>query len=124
MSVDTVDDFAFLGLGIWGDGEAWAYGSSGGFGGRRARRSGSDGFGIGGIGGRRIHECEGGGTELCLGGDDFDGAAEDVDGLDGRRHVVGVWKCCCKWNLRERMETLRFFRPLLSCSVGVNGFFR
>ena len=81
-------------------------------------------FGMGRIGGGWIHECKGGGPELCLGGDDFDGAAEDVDGSGRGGHVVVVWKCCCKWDLRERMETLRFVRPLLSCWGGVSGFFR
>ena len=128
MSVDTVDNFALFGFRVWGDGEAWACGSVSSFGGRCARRSGDDGFGLGvgevsGSGGR-IHECDGGGTELCLGRDDFDGVAEDVDGGGWIGHVVVVWKCCCRWDLRERMETLRFFRPLLSCSMGVNGFFR
>ena len=94
MSVDTVDDFAFLGLGIWGDGEAWAYGSSGGFGGRRARRSGNGRFGMGRIGGGWIHERNSRGTELCLGRDDFNGAAEDVNGSRGGGHVAVVWKCC------------------------------
>ena len=38
--------------------------------------------------GSGIHERDGGGTELCLGRDDFDGVAEDVDGLGGGGHVV------------------------------------
>ena len=126
MPMDTVDNFAFLGLGVWGDGEAWACGSANAFGSRRARRGSDDRFGMGrvGKGGGWIHERDGGGTKLCLGRDDLDGAAEDVDGCGGRRHVVAVWRCCCKWDLREWMETLRFFRPLLSCSRGVSGFFR
>ena len=92
MSVDAVDDFAFLGLRIWGDGEAWACGSVGDFGSRRARRGSDDRFWLGrvGKGGGWIHERDGGGTELCLGGDDLDGVAEDVDGCGGRRHVVVV----------------------------------
>ena len=128
MSVDAVDDLAFFGLGIWGDGEAWACGSVSGFGGRCTRRSGDNGLGlgVGEVSGSRgrVHECDGRGTELCLGRDDLDGVAEDVDGRRGGGHVVVVWRCCCKWDLRERMETLRFFRPLLSCSEGVSGFFR
>ena len=94
MSVDTVDDLAFLGLGVWSDGETWARGGGSGFGGRRARRSGSGRFGMGRISGGWIHERDGGGTELCLGRDDFDGAAEDVDGSRGGGHVAVVWKCC------------------------------
>ena len=126
MPVDTVNDLAFLGLGVWGDGETWACGSVGGFGSRRARGSSDDRFGMGrvGKGGGWIHECNGGGTELCLGRDDLDGVAEDVDGCGDSGHVVVVWRCCCKWDLRERMETLRFFCPLLSCSEGASGFFR
>ena len=126
MPMDTINDFAFLGLGVWGDGEAWACVSVGGFGGRRARRSSDDGFGMGRIGesGGWIHERDGGGTEFCLGRDDFDGVTEDVDGRGGGRHVVMAWGCCRRWDLRERMETLRFFCPLLSCSEGVSGFFQ
>jgi hypothetical protein len=128
VSMDTIDDFAFLGLGVWGDGEAWTRGGRGGFGGRCARGSSDDGVGLGigemsGSGGW-IHESDGGGTELCLGRDDLDGVAEDVDGSGRGRHVVVVWRCCCRWDLRERMETLRFVRPLLSCWGGVSGFFR
>ena len=98
MSMDTIDDLAFLGLGVWSDGEPWTRGGGSGFGGWCARRSGNGGFGLGigevsGSGGR-IHERDGGGTELCLGRDDFDGVAEDVDGLGGRRHVVVGWRCC------------------------------
>ena len=98
MSVDAIDDFAFLSLRVWGDGEAWAHGGASSFGGRRTRRSGVDGLGVGGIGngGRWVHECDGGGTELCSGGDDFGGVAEDGGGLGGGRHVVVVWKCCCR----------------------------
>ena len=91
MLADTVDDFAFLGLGVWGDGEAWTCGGRGDFGGRCARGSSDDGFDLGmgemsGSGGR-VDKCEGGGTELCLGRDDFDGVVEDVD---WGRHVVVV----------------------------------
>ena len=84
--VDTVDDLAFFCLGVWGDGEAWACGDMSGFGGRCVRGRGSDGvglgLGIGEVGWSRgwIHERDGGGTELCLGRDDFDAVAEDVDG--------------------------------------------
>ena len=130
MSMDTVDDFALFGFGVWGDGETWACGGVNGFGSRCARRRGSGdvGFGLGvdevGRDGRWIHEHDGGGAELRLGRDDLDGVAEDGAGFDRGGHVVMAWKCCCRWDLRERMETLRFFRPLLSCSEGVNGFFR
>ena len=128
MPVDAVDDFAFLGLGVGCDGEAWACGSVSDFGGRCARGSSDDGLGLGvgemsGSGGR-VHERDGRGTEFCLGGDDLDGVAEDVDGSGRGRHVVVVWRYCCRWDLRERMETLRFVRPLLSCCGGVSGFFR
>ena len=79
--MDTVNDFAFLGLGVWGDGVAWTRGSVSVFGGRCARGSSDDGFGKGRIGrdGGWIHEHDGGGTELCLSRDDFGGVAEDVD---------------------------------------------
>jgi hypothetical protein len=87
--MDTIDDFAFLGLGVWGDGETWACGGMSGFRGRHAGRSSDDWFGIGRIGrdGGWIHERDSGGTELCLGRDDFDATTEDVD---GGRHVVVV----------------------------------
>ena len=92
MSVDTIDDFAFLGLGVWGDGETWARGDVSDFRVWRARGSGDDRFGMGRIGksGGWIHERNGGSTELCLGRDDFDGVAEDVDGRGGGGHVVVV----------------------------------
>jgi hypothetical protein len=92
MLADTINDFALFCLRVWGDGEPWACGGMSGFGGWCKRRSGVDRFGIGRIGGGRgwIHERDGGGTELCLGRDDFDAAAEDVD---GGRHVAVVWKC-------------------------------
>ena len=93
VSVDTVNDFAFLGLGVWGDGEAWTCGSGGSFGGRCARGSSDDGLGMCREGGW-FHKCDGGGTELCLGRDDFDGAAENVDGLVGGGHVSVMWGCC------------------------------
>ena len=98
MSVDTIDDFAFLGLGVWGDGETWARGGISGFGGWCARRGGDDRFGMGRIGesGGWIHERNGGSTELCLSRDDFDGIAEDVDGRRGGGHVTVVWRCCCR----------------------------
>ena len=90
VSVDTVDDLTLLGLGVWGDGEAWARRSVSSFGGRRLGGSSAGGFRMGRIGrdGGWIHKRDGGGTELCLGRDDFDAAAEDVD---GGRHVVVVW---------------------------------
>ena len=92
VSEDMVDDFAFLGLGVWGDGETWAHGGASGFGSRCTGRSSADGFGIGGIDrdGGWIHERDGGGTELCLGRDDLNGVAEDGGGLIGGRHVVVV----------------------------------
>ena len=92
MSVDTIDDFAFLGLGVWGDGETWARGGISGFRGWCARRSSDDRFGMGRIGksGGWIHERNGGSTELCLGRDDFDGVAEDIDGRRGGGHVAVV----------------------------------
>ena len=126
MPMDAVDDFAFLGLRVWGDGEAWARGGVSDFGSRCARRGSGDRFGVGriGKGGGWIHERDGGGAKLGLGRDDLDGVAEGVDRRGGRRHVVVMWRCCRKWDLRERMETLRFFCPLLSCSEGANGFFR
>ena len=94
MSMDTIDDFAFFGLGVRRNGETWACGSGIGFGGWRARRSGSDRFGMGRVSGGWIHECDGGGAKLCLGRDDFDGAVEDVDGGRGGRHAAVVWRCC------------------------------
>ena len=92
MSVDAVDDLALLGLGVWGDGETWARGGVSGLGGWCARGSGVDGFGMSriGEGGGWIHKRNGGGTELCLGRDDFDVVAEDVDRCGGGRHVVVV----------------------------------
>jgi hypothetical protein len=92
VPMDTVDDFAFLGLGVWGDGETWVLRSVRDFGSWRARGSSDDGFGMSRIdeGGGRIHERDGGGTKLCLGRDDLDGVAEDVDGRGGRGHVVVV----------------------------------
>ena len=87
MSVDTVDDFALFCLGVGGDGEAWACGGVSDFRGRRAGRSSGDGFGMGRIGrdGGWIHKRDGGSTEFCLCGDDFDAVAED--GGVGRGHV-------------------------------------
>ena len=92
VSMDAIDDFALFGLGVWGDGETWVYRGMSGFGGRCAGRKRFGMDGIGGDGGW-IHERDGGGTELCLGRDDLDAVAEDVD---GRRHVVVVWKCWCR----------------------------
>ena len=91
MSKDTVDNFAFFGLGVWGDGKTWACGGVSGFGSQCTRRGGGDGFRIGRIGrdGGWIHECDGGGAELRLGRDDFNVVAEYVGG----GHVVIVWKC-------------------------------
>ena len=98
MPMDTVDDFTLFGLGVWGNGEAWACRSVGAFGSRCARGSSDDGFGFGvgeisGSGGR-IHECDGGGAELCSGRDDLDCVVEDVDGGRWGRYVVVVWRCC------------------------------
>jgi hypothetical protein len=122
VPTDTIDDFALFGLRVWGDGKSWTCGGVSGLRGWCTRGSGGDGFRIGGIDrdGRWIHECDGGGTELCLGRNDFDAVAED----GGGGHVEVVWKCWWRWDLRDRMETLRFFRPLLSCSVDADGFFR
>ena len=92
MSQNAVDDFALFGLGVWGNGKARSYRGMSGLGGWCAGRCGDDWFGMGRIGrdGGWVHERNGGGTELCLGRDDFDAVAEDVD---GGRHVVMVWKC-------------------------------
>ena len=89
VSMDTIDDFTLFGVGVWGDGEAWACGSVDGLGGQRARGGSADWFGIGRIDGSRgwFHERDSGGTELCLCRDDLDAAAEDVD---RGRHVVVV----------------------------------
>ena len=96
MVVDAGYDFAFLGVRVGGNGEVRVLnGCMDGFRGRCTwERDGGwviVGFGLGvgevsGSGGR-IHERDGGGTELCLGRDDFDAVAEDVD---GGRHVVVV----------------------------------
>ena len=44
---------------------------------------------------------------------------------DGGRHVDEGegWSYSCRKALRERIETLHFLWPLLSCSEGNNGFF-
>ena len=44
---------------------------------------------------------------------------------DGGRHVDEGegWSYSCRKALREQIETLHFFWPLLSCSEGNNGFF-
>ena len=96
VSVDTVDDFAFFCLRVWGDGESRAYGSVSGLGGWCTRRGGDDrfGLGVGEMSGGWVHKRDGGGAKLCLGRDDFDGVAEDVDGLRGGGHVAVGWKCC------------------------------
>ena len=92
MSVDTIDDFALFGIGVGGDGEAWACGNIGDFGTGRARRGSDSRLWMGriGEGGGWIHERDGGGTELCSGGDDLSGVAEDVNRCGGRGHVVVV----------------------------------
>ena len=124
MLADTVDDFAFFGVRVGGDGKVRAFnGCLDRLGGwcawERDGRWVDFGFGLGvNRSGGQVHECDSRGTELCSGRDDLDAVAED-----GGRHVVVVWKCWRRYDLRERMETLRFFRPLLSCSKGVNGFF-
>ena len=91
VSKDAIDNFAFFSLGVWGDGKTWTCGGVSGFRSRCARGGSGDGFRIGGIGrdGGWIHERDGGGTELCLGRDDFDAIAED----GGGGHVTVVWKC-------------------------------
>ena len=125
VMVDTGHDLAFFGVRVGGDGKVRAFdGRLGRLGGwcmwERDGRWVDFGFGLDvSRDGGWVHECDGGGTELCLGRDDLDTVAED-----GGRHAVVVWKCWRRYDLRERMETLRFFRPLLSCSAGVNGFFR
>ena len=103
MMVDAGYDFAFFGVRVGGDGEMRAFGGRmDGFGGwctwERDSRWVDIGFGlgVGGVSrsGGRIHKCDGGGTELCLGRDDFNAVAEDGDvGFGGGRHVVMVWKC-------------------------------
>ena len=89
--VDTIDDFALFGLGVWGDGETWAHRSVNGFGGWCTRGIGNGrlGLGVGEVSGSGgwVDKRDGRGTELCLGRDDFDGAAEDVD---WGRHMVVV----------------------------------
>ena len=100
--VDAGYDFAFFGVRVGGDGEVQAFnGCMVGFGGRCTgeRDSGwvSIGFGLGVDGlsesGGRIHERNSGGTELCLGRDNFDVITEDGGvGFDGR-HAVMVWRC-------------------------------
>ena len=131
MIVDAGYDFAFLGVRVGGDSELWARGGC--IDGFRGRCTWVDrrvdvrlGLGVDEMSGDGgwVDKCDGGGTELCLSRDDFDAAAEDVDGCRGGGHVTVLWRCCCRYDLRERMETLRFLRPLLSCSEGVNGFFR
>ena len=125
MMMDAGYDLAFLGVRVGGDGKVWAFdGRLVGLGGwcawERDGRWVDFGFdlGVSRVGGW-VHKRDGGGTELSLSGDDLDAVAED-----GGRHAVVVWKCWRRYDLRERMETLHFFRPLLSCSKGVNGFFR
>ena len=98
--MDAGDDLFFFGIRVGGDGEVRSFGGCmDGLGGwcawERDGRWVDVGFGLG-VGevsrsGGRIHECDGGGTELCSGGDDFDAIAED--GGVGGRHVVVVWKC-------------------------------
>ena len=73
--VDTVDNFALFCVRVGGNGEARACGSMDGFRGRRARKGGSGDVGLGlGVSevdrsGGWVHKCDGGGTELGLGGD-------------------------------------------------------
>ena len=92
MSMDTVDDFALFGFGVGGDGETWALGGVSDFRGWHMGRS-DGGVGVGRMGrsGGWVHECNGGGAELCLSREDFNGVAEDVDGCRGGGHVVVVW---------------------------------
>ena len=80
MSVDSIDDLALFGLGVWGDGEPWAHGGVDGFGGWCARE----------WDGRWVDEGDGGGREL--GSDRFcgNGGSDVIDGgvsLSGRGHV-------------------------------------
>jgi hypothetical protein len=117
VMMDMRYDLPFLCVRVGGNGEVWLFGGS------------VDGFGGWCMGERNsgwIDKGDGGSSEFwadgvfCGGGDVVEGGI----GLDGRRHVVMGWKCCWRYDLRERMETLRFFRPLLSCLEGNNGFFR
>ena len=102
---DLASDLAWFDVVISGNGEGWPVGrsfsGSGNFWGW-SRRGCLD---------RRVDESGGRGRELM---------GKDVGG-DGRHVMEGVW-CCCRKDLRERIETLCFFRPLLSCSDGINGF--
>ena len=99
MVVDAGDDFAFLCIRVGGDGEVGAFdGGVNRFGSRWVRRGSGDGvrddagfcLSVGEMGrsGRWVHECDGGGTELGLGRDDFNAVAED----GGVGHAVVLWK--------------------------------
>ena len=102
---DLASDFARFGVVVGGDGERWSvrrsFDGSGDF--RRwSRRGWFDG---------RVDEGGSRGIEFV---------GKDVSGDGG--HSVGEVCCCRRKDLRERMETLRFFCPLLSCPEGANGF--
>ena len=109
---DAGNDFTLFRLGVGGDGKRWAVG----------------------------WVCDGGDDELggrCARGR-FNGTLDEGDlrvgnldvvdggmGFDGRGHVGAVIGSYCCWkDLREWIETLCFFRPLLSCSMPDNGFFQ
>ena len=106
------NDFAFFGVGVCSESERWVVSWS--------FDGGDDRFGSGCV--------RGSGDGTFNEGDLRVGNLEVVDsgvGLEFRgRHVVVVWSCCWRCDLREWMETLRFFCPLLSCLEGNIGFFR
>ena len=81
MAVDAGHDFAFFGVGVRGDGEAWAFnGSVGGLGSRCARE----------WDGRWVDQGDGGSRELGSDRVCGDGGLDVVEGgvgLGGGRHV-------------------------------------
>jgi hypothetical protein len=88
VAMDAGNDLAFLCIRVRGDGEVWAF--SGGMYGLR-------GWCTGERDGRGVDESDGGGGELCLDREDLDVIGEGVwIALGGDRHVVVVWKCCCR----------------------------
>ena len=111
MMVDVGDDFTLFRLGVSGKGKRWTVGqtfggSDDGLWGRCVRRGFEGVFDKGDSG---------------VSGDTVDGGV----GFNGGGHVwLVVVLLCCRKDLRERMETLHFFRLLLFCSDGESGFFR